>query len=59
VHTHTFEACDRGTLMTDRVEYRLPGHPLSGPVGPLVRRQLDRIFSFRARVIREILQPGR
>ena len=59
VHTHTFEVCDQGTLMTDRVEYRLPGHPLAAPVLPLVRRQLDRIFRYRARVIGEILRPGR
>ena len=58
VHTHTFEASGDGTLMTDRVEYSLRGQPVSHLVLPLVRHQLDRIFSFRSRVIREILRPG-
>ena len=55
--THTFVVSDDGTLMTDRVQYSLPGRPLSHVVMPLVRRQLDRIFRYRARVIQEILQP--
>jgi ligand-binding SRPBCC domain-containing protein len=58
VHTHVFEASDGGTLMTDRVEYRLAGHPLAAPILPLVRRQLDRIFRYRARAMREILLPS-
>jgi ligand-binding SRPBCC domain-containing protein len=57
VHTHDFEAAGAGTRMTDRVQYRLPAHPLSAPVLPLIRRQLDRIFSYRARAMREILLP--
>jgi ligand-binding SRPBCC domain-containing protein len=51
IHRHTFEAVDGGTRMTDRVDYRLPLHPLSGPALPLVRRQLNRIFAFRREVI--------
>jgi ligand-binding SRPBCC domain-containing protein len=58
VHTHLFESSGEGTLMTDRVEYRLAGHALAAPVLPLVRRQLDRIFRHRARTIREILLPS-
>jgi len=58
IHLHEFEASGAGTRMTDRVEYRLPGHPFAGPVMPLVRRQLDRIFRYRARVIGEILGPA-
>jgi len=58
IHLHEFEASGDGTRMTDRVEYRLPGHPFAGPVLPLVRRQLDRIFRYRAGVIREILGPA-
>ncbi|MEJ2602323.1 MAG: SRPBCC family protein [Gammaproteobacteria bacterium] len=54
-HEHRFEAVAGGTRMTDRVRYRLPGHPLAGPFLPLVRRQLDRIFTFRGRTIRSIL----
>jgi ligand-binding SRPBCC domain-containing protein len=41
--------------MTDRVEYRLPLHPLGSVALPLVRRQLDRIFRYRASAIADIL----
>lgn len=56
-HRHEFEPVAGGTRMTDRVTYRLPGHPLSQPAHPLVRRQLDRIFRYRARTIRRLLAP--
>ena len=58
VHTHSFEASGASTVMTDRVEYSLRGQPVSHLVLPLVRHQLDRIFRYRSRVIREILRPG-
>ncbi len=56
-HTHSFEEAGDGTLMTDLVRYRLPAHPFSAPILPIVRRQLDRIFRFRAGAIRDILRP--
>jgi hypothetical protein len=34
--------------MRDTVRWALPLHPLSAPALPLVRRDLDRIFAFRA-----------
>jgi len=47
-HTHTFEPAGAGAVvMTDRVRYALPR---LGP-GWFVRRDLDRIFDFRARAI--------
>ncbi len=55
IHLHAFEMEDGGTRMTDRVQYRLPGHPLAGVLLPLVRRQLNRIFEYRARTIQRIL----
>lgn len=54
-HLHTFTGCEEGTRMTDRVEYRLPLQPLGSLVLPLVRRQLDRIFRYRAGAIRRLL----
>jgi hypothetical protein len=52
-HTHTFEVVDGGTLIRDRVRYRLP----FGPIGELahlllVRRDLRRIFDYRSDAVR-------
>jgi len=57
VHTHTFEAVNGGTLMRDRVEYRLPG----GVLAPLahrlfVKRNVKAIFQFREARITEIFR---
>jgi ligand-binding SRPBCC domain-containing protein len=54
-HQHTFAECEEGTRMTDRVEYRLPLQPAGVLALPLVRRQLDRIFRYRASAIRLLL----
>ncbi len=54
-HMHTFAECENGTRMTDRVEYRLPFQPAGAIALPLVRRQLDRIFRYRADAIRRLL----
>ena len=57
-HQHTFAECGRGTRMIDRVEYRLPLQPAGLVALPLVRRQLDRIFRYRASAIRRLLANG-
>ncbi len=54
VHTHTFEEIVGGTLMRDRVEYRIPG----GVLAPLahrlfVKRNVKAIFRFREAKIRK------
>ena len=57
-HTHTFEAVagGGGTLMTDRVRFRLPLGFAGAPALPVVRLQLRRIFTFRAGAIRTLLR---
>jgi ligand-binding SRPBCC domain-containing protein len=55
VHTHGFRDADGGTLVTDEVRYRLPLFPAGEVAHPLVRRQLRRIFAYRARRVRELL----
>ena len=55
-HLHTFAECETGTRMTDRVEYRLPFEPAGALALPLVRRQLDRIFRYRASVMSQLLR---
>lgn len=54
-HTHLFYCDDKGTLIEDRVIYRLPCWPLGEIVYPLVHLQLKRIFSYRQQTISDIL----
>lgn len=54
-HTHTFHTTPTGTLIADRVLYRLPLWPLSQLALPIVRLQLRRIFSYRQQAIGRIL----
>lgn len=54
-HRHTFTAYEKGTHMIDRVEYRLPFEPAGALALPLVRRQLDRIFRYRASAIARLM----
>jgi ligand-binding SRPBCC domain-containing protein len=58
-HPHEFRETAGGTVISDRVDYRLP----FGFAGDLahalvVRRQLIGIFRFRQRAIAELLLPG-
>ena len=56
-HTHTFHESDGETEMTDEVRYALPLGVIGRIVRALwVRRQLNHIFDYRARVIGEMLK---
>jgi ligand-binding SRPBCC domain-containing protein len=56
IHTHRFRDADEGgTIIDDEVRYRLPFDPLGRLAHPVVRRQLDGIFRFRQRRVRELL----
>jgi hypothetical protein len=51
-HTHTFEPADGGTRIIDEVRYIVPFGPLGRIANALIiRRQLERIFAFRERVM--------
>ena len=54
VHTHRFTEVEGGTLIEDAVAYSLPFGPLGRLAAPLVRRQLERIFSYRRDRMREV-----
>lgn len=54
-HTHTFTTTPTGTLIADRVLYRLPLWPLGQLALPVVKLQLRRIFSYRQQAISRIL----
>jgi ligand-binding SRPBCC domain-containing protein len=57
-HTHSFEAAEGGTLMCDRIRYRLRWGPLGGIAHlAFVRRDLERIFDYRGEAIGRVL-PG-
>jgi len=54
-HTHEFEPLCGGTLVRDRVRYRLPLGALGEiAAGNPVRRDLDAIFDFRYRRLRDL-----
>jgi ligand-binding SRPBCC domain-containing protein len=57
IHRHRFvDLADGGTLMEDYVRFRLPLGRLGAVAGPVVRRQLTRIFTYRAEVIPTFLR---
>ena len=54
-HRHLFHPLGHGTLIEDRVEYGLPLAPWSHPALPLVQSDLNKIFSYRKKVIADLL----
>lgn len=56
VHTHTFIEQDCGTLCHDHVEYAVPGGRLVNRL--MVRRDVAKIFSYRAEAMRRRYPPG-
>lgn len=58
-HRHEFREGPGGTIISDRVDYRLPFGFLGDLAHALVvRRQLIDIFRFRQRAIADLLLPG-
>jgi ligand-binding SRPBCC domain-containing protein len=56
-HTHEFEPDDGGTIIRDRVRYRLPFGALGELLaGWLVRRDLDTVFDYRRQQIQELMR---
>jgi ligand-binding SRPBCC domain-containing protein len=58
-HVHEFEATDRGSIMTDRVEFTAPFGPLGGLLEKLVlRRYLERLIAVRGLYLAGLVPPG-
>jgi len=58
-HTHAFEDHGSGTVIRDRVLYRLPLAPLGDWIaGGLVRSDVQKIFRFRRARTAELLERG-
>ena len=56
-HTHRFRAIgDNATVVSDHVEYELPGGPLGELVGPLGVVGMEPMFRFRHKKTRELLE---
>lgn len=53
-HTHRFRQVPEGVEIEDLVRYMLPLAPLGELAHPLVRRDLNRIFNYRHKVIGEL-----
>ncbi|HET6997331.1 MAG TPA: SRPBCC family protein [Solirubrobacterales bacterium] len=57
-HTHLFEPDGEGTVIRDHVRYSIPYGPLGALAERLfVRRDLKRIFDYRAEAVSERLRP--
>lgn len=57
VHEHSFTEKDNGTIVSDRVEYAVPGGWLVQKF--LVAPDLERIFQYRHRVLKELFHGTR
>lgn len=57
-HRHRFLEVQGGTLIEDRIVYRLPAGPLGRAAHALaIRRQLEKAWVFRIRRLGELLEP--
>jgi uncharacterized protein len=57
-HEHSFVVHEAGTLMSDRVSYALPLGTVGWLAGgALVKRDVERIFDFRAETMRRLFSP--
>jgi ligand-binding SRPBCC domain-containing protein len=59
IHRHTFVPTEKGTMIRDRVRYRLPLFPFGEIAYPLVHHQISRIFAYRkSAVVAELMKNG-
>lgn len=52
-HTHTFTPLENGTLIEDRIKYKVPGHLLGLlALGSFIRKDVSQIFRHRVKTIK-------
>lgn len=54
-HRHIFHPLENGTQIIDRLEYGLPLAPCSHIALPFVQKDLNKIFSYRKKIIAKVL----
>ena len=52
-HVHEFSPLKGGTLMVDKVDFKLPVFPLSSVAVPFVTSDVEKIFAYRKQVVAE------
>lgn len=57
IHEHVFEPLNDGTLMRDHVRYAVPLDFIAHRL--IVRRDLERIFTFRAEALRKVFDVSK
>lgn len=58
-HTHQFTPTENGTLMSDTVEYEVPGGAIGNLLlGRFIEKDLNRIFEYRKKQVETLLQSG-
>jgi ligand-binding SRPBCC domain-containing protein len=58
-HEHWFFPCEGGVRMVDRVSYKLPFGILGKCVSPVIKKQLNRIFSYRIAKLEELFPQNK
>jgi len=58
-HRHAFQAVEAGTILTDTVDYTLPGGPLTGAIAaPFIHLALVRMFAHRHAVTKHYCESA-
>lgn len=57
-HLHTFEDVEGGTLISDQVTFEIPGWIFGQALLPLIRKDVEQIFSYRQKKIKELYLNG-
>jgi uncharacterized protein (TIGR01777 family) len=55
-HTHLFHPYEGGTIIEDRVVYRIPFGPIGEIARPMVIKDIDQIFKYRKRALEKMIK---